>query len=171
MEAHSQCSLLACQHGTVCQVCESLMCAWHFYGTMWPPLPGDSSLSHVCIILTYILRLECIERNLPSRLFLNLMRGGGEGDHLKYGCYGRCMPGLFMAKNIVHLFMCSEMMASVWVFMASMLVVKLLNAKWQVPPTLLIRLEFISPFLGVTVDVTIAGARALHKVSRGSCLI
>ncbi len=82
--------LLASQHGAVCQVCESLMCAWHFYATMWPTLLGDSSLSHVCIILTYILRSECIERNLPSRLFLNLMRGGGEGDHLKYGCYGRC---------------------------------------------------------------------------------
>lgn len=78
------------QHGAVCQVCESLMCVWHFYTTMWPTLLGDSSLSHVCIILTYILRSEFIERNLPSRLFLNLMRGGGEGDHLKYGCYGRC---------------------------------------------------------------------------------
>lgn len=90
IETHCQYSLLAYQHGTVCQVCESLMCAWHFYTTMWPTLLGNSSLSHVCIILTYILRSEFIERNLPSRLFLNLMRGGGEGDHLKYGCYGRC---------------------------------------------------------------------------------
>lgn len=79
-----------------------------------------------------------------------------------------------MAKNIVHLFMCSEMMASVWVFMASMLAVKLLNAKWQVPPTLLIRLEFICPFLGVTMDVTIGGevfgVRALHRRHKAAVL-
>ncbi len=34
------------------------------------------------------------------------------------------MPGLFMAKNIVHLFMCLVLMVSVWVFMASMLLVE-----------------------------------------------
>lgn len=34
------------------------------------------------------------------------------------------MPGLFMANNIVHLFMCLVLMASVWVFMASMLLVE-----------------------------------------------
>jgi len=54
------------------------------------------------------------------------------------------MPGLFMAKNIVHLFMCLELMANVWVFMASMLLVELMNAKWKVPPTSLIRVELIS---------------------------
>lgn len=55
------------------------------------------------------------------------------------------MPGLFMAKNIVHLFMCLEPMASVWIFMASVLQVELLNAKWQVPPTSLIRVQLICP--------------------------